>query len=183
MGYCLFECYPRKANNVLSWNKCQGWKGLGFVRQRQGRKKEHLERKEQQRQLADLLVNHQQLQEQAEGSRARNLFPPLCYSPLCSHSAHCNIVSQKEGSTLPRMEVPPHPSPKQASFPATATGLNRAQGTPFLMGSVQMQAQPCVHSSIHSTRVCGLKKQSHMLFIRPGLGFYHLFTHLRSLSM
>ena len=129
----MFECYPRKANNVLSWNKCQGWKGLDFVRQRQGRKKEHLERKEQQRQLADLLVNHQQLQEQAEGSRARNRFPPLCYSPLCSHSAHCNIVSQKEGSTLPRMEVPPHPSPKQASFPATATGLNCGQGTPFLM--------------------------------------------------
>lgn len=107
---------------------------VGFCHAEAGKKKkkEPLEN-EQQRQLADLLVNHQQLQEQAEGSRARNRFPPLCYSPLCSHSTHCNRVSQKEGSALPRMEVPPHPSPRQASFPATATALNRAQGTPFLM--------------------------------------------------
>ena len=171
----------------MYWAGISAKAGEGWVLPCRGReetkKKKRGFRKWTAKQLADLLVNHQQLQEQAEGSRARNRFPPLCYSPLCSHSAHCNIVSQKEGSTLPRMEVPPHPSPKQASFPATATGLNRAQGTPFLMGSVQMQAQPCVHSSIHSTRVCGLKKQSHMLFIRPGLGFYHLFTHLRSLSM
>ena len=133
MGYCLFECYVRKANNLLSWNKCQGWRELGFARQRQGRKKGPLERNEQQRQLAELLVNHQQLQEQAEGSRARNGFPPLCYSPLCSHGTHCNMVSHKEGSTPPRMEVPPHPSPNQASFPATASCLNCAHSTPFLM--------------------------------------------------
>lgn len=106
---------------------------VGFCQAEAGKKKRRLERNEQQRQLADLLVNHQQLQEQAEGSRARNRFPPLCYSPLCSHSAHCNIVSQKEGSTLPRMEAPPHPSPNQASFPATATGLNRVHSTRFLM--------------------------------------------------
>ena len=148
MGYCLFECYVRKANNLLSWNKCQGWRELGFARQRQGRKKGPLERNEQQRQLAELLVNHQQLQEQAEGSRARNRFPPLCYSPLCSHGTHCNMVSHKEGSTLPRMEVPPHPSPNQASFPATATCLNHAHGTPFLM---LVCVSACIHSSIHST--------------------------------
>ena len=108
--------------------------GEGCVLPCRGReeKKGHLEN-EQQRQLTDLLVNHQQLQEQAEGSRVRNRFPPWYYSPLCSHSTHCNIVSHEEGSTLPRMEVPPHPSPDQASFPATATCLNRAHNTPFLM--------------------------------------------------
>ena len=133
---CLNVVQENLTNNVLSWDKCQGWGGLGFAMQRQGRNKKKKKRgfrKWTAKQLADLLVNNQQLQEQAESSTARNPFPPLFYSPLCSHSTHHNIVSQKEGSTLPRMEVPPHPSPNQASFPATATGLNCGQGTPFLM--------------------------------------------------
>ena len=45
--------------NVLTWDKCQAWGGLGFARQRQGRKKEgHLERNEQQRPLAEQLAGH-----------------------------------------------------------------------------------------------------------------------------
>ena len=48
---CLNVVQENLTNNVLSWDKCQGWGGLGFAMQRQGRnkkkKKEDLENEQQ----------------------------------------------------------------------------------------------------------------------------------------